>query len=319
MKTSTLLKSALSIALVCTLISSCKKKEDEEPFSEELAITMQWRNLFDNINNTNGGNSVTVPSGSTLIFDISIGGKDSKLKQTVSSFEVTRVTSSGSKTSKFSDNDALGSLRVEPVFENTQYTFTMKSSDGATATQGPFIVNVNNDSKTIIANTYGSFGNSALRVYGNGYKEIYSTTYRTQAIEHLYDVAFEGKYVNPYFFDFGLIKDASNNLFLVSPSLFDSLNLMPEYIGYGNSFRRTRFEAYSGTIDLLNLSSTNALNTLTFNSLQNDLNIISNSGKIQVQNGAQFMFKTAEGKKGIGRFKNVVAGVSTELILVFQR
>lgn len=319
MKTTTVLKSVLLITLISTITFSCKKKKDEEPFSDKFKMTMQWRNLFDNIDNQDGGNTITVPSGSNLIFFSEVGGKEGLGKLTITSFEITREKASGTSTSKFLPSNRGTNSLMEPVYENTKYTFTIKASDGSVATQGPFIVNVNTDSKTIIASPRGSFGNSALRVYGNGYKEIYSTTYRTQGLEHLYDVAFEGDIVNPHFFDFGLIKDASNNLFLLSPSLFDSLNLMPEFNEYRNSFRHTRFEAYTGTIDLLNLSNTNALNTLTFNSLQNDLNITSNSGKIQVQDGAQFMFKTAEGKKGIGRFKNVVAGVSTELILVFQR
>lgn len=308
-------KIILLTAAVSMLVFNSCKKEEKEPFSEKLKVTMEWKNLFDNIENTNGGNSVTVPSGSTLVFSSEGGGEEGFGDKTIASYEVTRTTATESKTCKLVDPNsyAWGGL-AEPVYENTSYTFTIRSTDGDVATQGPFNITVTNDSSIIAVNI-------GLNAYSSSYKTFFSTTYHTLSFTHNYDCAFvnTGTFFNPRFIDFGLISDVNNNLYLVPPTSFDSLAVMPENNSRNCAYRKCSFQPYSGPIDFSSVVSIFNENTLTYSDLQTGLNITSGSNSILVQEGAHFMFKTAEGKKGIGMFKNVIAGTSTEIIMVFQR
>lgn len=314
-KTIQMKKITLLVAAVSMLGFNSCKKEEEEPFSDKFKVTMQWKNLFDNIDNTNGGNSVTVPSGSTLIFDSGVGGEEGLGDKTIASYEVTRTTATESKTCKFVGPNFLtfGGM-AEPVYENTSYTFTLRTTDGDVATQGPFNITVTNDS-SIIAVSIG------LNTYSSTSKTFFGTTFKTLSFTHDYDcqIYTSTNFFNPRFIDFGLTSDASNNLYLTAPTLFDSLTVMPENNSYSCAYRKCSFQSYSGPINFSSVVSIFDENTLTYNDLQTGLNITSNSNSILVQNGAHFMFKTAEGKKGIGMFKNVVAGAHTDLLLVYQR
>lgn len=294
------------------LTNACKKKE-EEPFSDKFKVTMEWKNLFDNIDNTAVGNSVTVPSGSNVVFLMNTGGEEGFGEVELASIDVVRETASGSETCVFLAEDALSLVNVlEPVYENTKYTFTLKAKDGSTATQGPFDVTVSNDSKVIALNT-------GLNVYSESTKRFFSTTFRTVSTVHDYDVALQKVGFNPRFIEFGLTKDASNNLYLTSSSLFSSLNVLPEFSAYNCGYRKCKFQVYTGDIDFSNVVSMLDENVLTFDSLETKLNITSTDEKILVQQGTHFMFETEEGKKGIGYFNSVVAGTSAEFRMVYQR
>lgn len=305
--------------LLIALTISCKKK-DEEPFSDKFKVELTFKNWFDDPSTVlnYSGASITVASGTTVYVNTSFGGEEGTGEGIeLASLEVTRTTASGTTTCLFTDKDNVNySGLSEPIFENTTYTFKLTSASGEVATQGPFVVNVANDQQVL------TFQEN-LNAYSDTYKRFFSTSYSDNVSDNIYDlngtVNVLTKNVNLRHIDFALTKDANNNLFLTSPTQFETLNMLPEYSAYSCNYRRTIFQAYTGPIDFSSVISIFSENTLTFANLSNDLTITGTSESIPVVNGGHFMFQTAEGKKGIGHFKNVVAGASTDLIIVFQR
>jgi hypothetical protein len=305
--------------LLIALTISCKKK-DEEPFSEKFKVELTFKNWFDDPSTVlnYSGTSMTVASGTTVYVNTSFGGEEGTGEGIeLASLEVTRTTASGTTTCLFTDKDNVNySGLSEPIFENTTYTFKLTSASGEVATQGPFVVNVANDQQVL------TFQDN-LNAYSDTYKRFFSTSYSDNVTDNIYDlngtVNVLTKNVNLRHIDFALTKDANNNLFLTSPTQFETLGMLPDYSAYSCNYRRTIFQTYTGTIDFSSVNSIFSENTLTFANLSNDLTITGTSESIPVVNGGHFMFQTAEGKKGIGHFKNVVAGASTDLIIVFQR
>lgn len=311
------IKNTLILLALFAVVVSCEK-EEEEPFSDKFEVTITYKNWFDDggANVTNYTAGMTVPTGTQLAINTNFGGEQGTGEGIeLSTLEVTRETQSGTTTCLFTDvkNSNYSGL-VEPIYENTTYTFTLTSAAGEVATQGPFEIKVANDEKILTFQ-------DRFNAYSSTYRRFFSSTFGATVSTQIYDLdgIFTIDHDNFRFIDFGVTADANGNLFVSSPSKFESLGMNTDLSDYNCNYRKTVFQPYTGSIDFSGVVSIFDENTLTYADLETEIVLTTPSESIEIVDGGHFMFETAEGKKGIGMFRNVVAGVSSDFVLVYQR
>jgi hypothetical protein len=311
--------------LAVAVITSCKKKEDEEPFSEKLdvKVSILTEDLSTYLYQQSNDKSFTIESGLRVNFDFGIGGEEgfgkNSLEEMVSKLEVKIETSRGIEEREFVPKYKLiGGFGVTvPVNEGVKYTFTLVSMDGEKSVYGPIDFQVINNNKVAKSDNAIILDNSTNQ---GGYMFL-SPLYKVPAYSGYYFSFYD--YTNytdnnysalsPKYVLFGVTKQGSN-LYLTSPSQFKTLGAFPNLNDY-SGWNTVKIQEYTGSIDLLGFDVHYLFNDYQY--LEN-LNITSTDEKVLAVQGYKFMFQSQEGKKGFGVIEEVGADF-IKVKLVYQK
>jgi hypothetical protein len=290
---------------IILLAFSCKK--NKEPFSKKLQINVIYWNVNGNHVEEKNATNVDAESGTNLTFYYSIGGEKGfgkyAVEEVVQSFHVTIENSRGTKTCIFvPDGKINGDYSVSiPVRESAKYTFKLTSKEGEEAIVGPIQVNAVVTNK--VFNNIGGCTNS--KMFAPNASLANPFVYSSMS----YDQFYAGY---PIFAS----KEIAGKTYLISPSKFAQYGILNEYTSvfdcwWGN----TEFMHYNGSLNLDEFELSN--NNHSYQDLES-LNFSAPQDTLFVEIGKRFIFKTAEGKKGIAKFTQILNQTNAEVGFVFE-
>ena len=295
------MKKLLLLPFLGLALFSCKQ-EEEEPFSEKLSIAMNYEDASGTWIYQSEATEITVRSGSYLDLSYGIGGEDgfgsSSITDIVQSFEYTVEDANGTNTCTLLDlADASNAANLAyPIRGDVKLTFTITSKDGETAVKGPFTITTSSKKEVINDGAGPSLDNFFVPI---GPNVSYRPNYNKQS--------YVGLFINSYpILSYGS-KDGKD--YLISPSELGNYTPASEfYTANSCGWRTVKLMPYTGSLDLDELNygtevyGYDALDSIT---------ITNPVSAIEVVPGEKFLFETAEGLKGIGKFSSSqTAGVA---------
>lgn len=301
-------KIALLFAAVIALIS-CDKTSNEEGFDKKLKIEVGYWNTSGTRINQSTDLAISAKSGTNLTFYYSIGGEEGFRNKTVAemvqSFHLVTTNSRGTDTCTFvPDTLVIGSYSVSiPVRESASYSFILTSTAGEKAVVGPIAITAVNTQEVYM----DIVTCSATNLFAPGNPNLASPyIYNSNTIDQFY----------PGYPVFAAV-ESGGQTYLVSPTRFQDYGVATSYLAqYECGYRATRFMPYTGSLTLDDFTLSN--NTHTYSDL-NGLTLTNPQETLQVVAGERFIFETAEGRKGIGKFSSNQSAGGTSFVFEFQK
>lgn len=313
------MKNIIILMIVAQFLYSCNS--NKEPFSDKLAIEISYEDVNGNFVNQATGTSFTVSANRSIIIMPNIGGEDGfgsdNLQDVVKTLEITAENSGGIETCIFMPLELLGNAATieYPIAENTKLTFTLTSVDNEVSEVGPieFTVNATNTSIN---------GGAAIRIEGD--LSIWNPRFFAPILSPVTQSTFGHSYhlgtkddgfLSP---KMAVLAAANQNgtIHLISPSEFSNFNTYADYNTRFGCWNVTKIETYYGAMELSDDETINdfnnyaGLDTLSFSNNQYSVPVVANT---------YFKFETEEGKKGLGKFRNLQNPEGADFVFQMQR
>ncbi len=317
MKISLLLNSVLSLTLAGTLFVSCKKKDSDQPGGTKLQVGTSYTKNGNYLHNSEE-TSVTVNSGDRISFEINVSSKNESgkwsLKEQVASIELTRENALGTQTGILIPIDILesGQSYPEPVTIDTKYTFVLTTKSGEKERVGPIEVKAVN-TNTIISNQSIVVTETNTAFQSNNFVAPLTPQSNLTGLTY-YTTATPNRIFNPKFaLCFPYYNVSSGKTLLVSASELSAKNAFANLTASYQNFVKVDLKLLNNSV-LENAFNSNAISYASIDTLsfQNSFT------EVEAALNKLFIFKTPEGKKGIGKFTSVQSN-KLELLIACQK